>query len=192
VLITAPAVARKSLEACRPKDRSDIAFEVVEAEGDRLALRIAGEATVRFPPEVDVIKGVTDASKIAIVKTYGNNQSVDLTRIMKIAPTADGFAVTLDEAAKDQTVEVDGEQIPVTPVLSDADEAESPLEMTDETVTLGVKTIPGLKYQLKKCAVLGGVWTSVGNPQTATGARLRLTAERGSDPAAFYTITVTK
>jgi len=219
-LITAPTVARSSLEACRPKDRTDIAFEVVESSG-RLALRVAGddapfvkdgkgsieimddqvivtpnanetditlvnvgERTVVIPSLIDRIVGV--ASERIVVKSG----EYDVTDVMKFTETDSGFVISLDGTGA--RMFASGDEIPVTPVLSGVNEPDPPFVVEDSFVTVGIKTIPGLRYQLKTCVSLGDDWSPIGTPQTATEMRLRLKAERSMNPSAFYTISVMK
>jgi len=89
--------------------------------------------------------------------------------------------------------EAAAETIPVKPVLSDATDAVQPFVVDDTTVEVGVKTIPGLKYQIIKSATPDFTESEpVGEPILAKGTRIALDAAKGEDPKAFYKVQVTR
>ena len=121
------------------------------------------------------------------------NKNFDITGACE-GLTENTFSTELDGT---KSVTVDDEIIKVEPEIATTDasgEKVEPMVITDTAVTIQVKTIPGLTYQLvKKTALDGeGEWTAVGDPVDADAARAGLTAEKTKDPASFYKIKVAK
>ena len=89
---------------------------------------------------------------------------------------------------------VDG--VPVRPSIGDLD-AGKPFAVGDGRVSVTVRAIPGLKYELRRGTTLrgeGGVlpYQRVGAPVTAEASRVTLTDENPPEGRAFYVITVTR
>ena len=101
-----------------------------------------------------------------------------------IVSVAANGAVTLNE---DAVVTVGSEEIPLKPVLSDATDDEKPLEVSSDSVSVGVKTIPGLVYRLNRATTPNGETSPVAT-EKATSSRVSLT-DTTKLPAAFYRIS---
>ncbi len=101
-----------------------------------------------------------------------------------IVSVAANGAVTLNENA---VVTVGSEEIPLKPVLSDATDDEKPLEVSSDSVAVGVKAIPGLVYRLNRATTPNGETSSV-DTEKATSSRVSLT-DNTKLPAAFYRIS---
>ena len=104
-----------------------------------------------------------------------------------MAVNAANGAVTLNENA---VVTVGSEEIPLKPVPSDATDEEKPLEVSSDSVSVGVKTIPGLVYRLNRGTSPDAVSSTISSAK-ATSSRLSL-ADNTELPegAAFYRVTV--
>ena len=103
------------------------------------------------------------------------------------------FSAELDATKK---VEVGTEQIAVEPELATTDvegEKIEPMVVDASTVTLNVKTIPGLKYQLiKKTTLADTDWVAASEILSADAAREGLQAAKTTDPSSFYKVKVSK
>ena len=147
-------------------------------EATEITVSDAEGYTIEVPVSVDQVTGVDDAN-IKVV-----SGTTDITGAFSIT---DG-AIALDE---DGSVTINDEQIPVKPALTDAEDETAPFTVDDD-VSVGVKTIPGLTYTLKRGTVLGTYDTTV-DSDTAEGTRLSLTDDSAEKPTtAFYVIEVTK
>lgn len=72
---------------------------------------------------------------------------------------------------------------------------ETPFVVKDGDVALGVQTIVGLTYQLKKSTALGASakWDGAGDPVEGDGGAIELKAEKAAEaPSAFFKVEVTK
>jgi len=216
-LIRAPKTAEKSLKACRPHGRTDIAFEVVEESG-KLALVVGpaiegGDASVVIEGDKVVVTpndGITEITlsnvgekqveiPSSVVKVGGvgdckmltvKSGSHDVTKAMKFTTADGGFVIGLDEAA---VVTVGGEEIPVRPVLADGD-GETPFEVKDGQLVFKVKTIPGLKYEVLASDSLDpGSFgsTAVGLDASSSRCELKVGQPSGKTQG-FYKIQVSR
>ncbi len=86
-------------------------------------------------------------------------------------------------------VTIGGETIPVKPTIGDLDEGE-PFTVGEGSVTVTVRTIPGLKYSLVRGIELGAITTTVVKPTLATEAQMTLTDAEPSADKAFYKVVV--
>lgn len=118
------------------------------------------------------------------------------------ALTAPDGAWVLDET-KSMTITVPGseaETIPVTPVLTtianDDDVSVVPFVVEDGKSVVGVKTIPGLTYELVRFTdlKLRANSSTVVTRGTANGARMKLVDDKSDRPSdkAFYIIRVSR
>lgn len=118
------------------------------------------------------------------------------------ALTAPDGAWVLDET-KSATITVPGseaETIPVTPVLTtianDDDVSVVPFVVEDGKSVVGVKTIPGLTYELVRFTdlKLRANSSTVVTRGTANGARMKLVDDKSDRPSdkAFYIIRVSR
>ena len=110
------------------------------------------------------------------------------------------FSLALDENG---TVTIGGEEIPVKPTIGDLDGegavATQPFAVGKGTVTVTVKAIPGLRYELRRRETLsapvgegadGTGWDEVGESVVATGTRVTLTDANPPKGGAFYRVVV--
>lgn len=135
---------------------------------------------IAIPSTIETLKGVP-AEKIYVRNANGN--VIDAAAF--IGGDENGYSTELTPAA----------QKPVFETTEDGETQETPFVITDGDVALGVKTIAGLTYQLKKATTLGASaeWTSVGDPIEGDGKAMELKAEAAAqDPAAFYKVEVSK
>jgi hypothetical protein len=93
-------------------------------------------------------------------------------------------------------VTIGAETIPVVPALADAGESDvEPLAVKDGSVSVGVKTIPGLEYGLRrgKSAADAHAGEEVAH-ERAKGVRTKLvdTMSGGMPDRAFYSVEVRK
>lgn len=129
-------------------------------------------ATVAVPPSVTKVGGVDDAQ----IKVKSG--AYDITG----AFTVSGGAIALNGNES-----VNG--VPVKPVIGDLDEGEA-FVVGEGSVTVTVRTIPGLKYALIRGTGLGAITTTVVEPTLATEAQMTLTDAEPSAGAAFYRVVV--
>jgi len=135
---------------------------------------------------------IDDPAKAGEVRVvhHGAEADYDITSAFAVESNKVGeVTFTLNPSAR---AEVDGETVCVTPAFPDADGDVSPLTV-DETVGVGVKTIPGLTYRLKRRSGLSGAeQAEVVATQQAHGKRTVLEDPMaGGKPAkAFYTVEV--
>ena len=135
---------------------------------------------IAIPSTIEMLKGVP-ADQIIVKNAKGHQ--IDAAAF--IGGDANGYSTELTPAA----------QKPAFDKTEDGETAETPFVITDGDVALGVKTIAGLTYQLKKSTTLGASakWTNVGDPIEGDGNAMALRAEKAAqDPAAFYKVEVTK
>jgi len=157
------------------------------------------DAMAQVPTSIDTIKGVTSEQVVVVAEATNETGTVkvDITDAFKIAETSAGVTLELnDDPSAKVEIEIGGEKetIKVKPQLTDSGDAVvEPLEVATENVELGVKTIPGLTYHLKRSTTLGGSFETVAS-ETARGTRTKLTDPMvGEKPSqAFYVIEVTK
>ena len=160
---------------------------VTPADATVTAITITGDIGTRgvvVPGQVDT---VTSAG-LTVEKVVVKNGGYDVTAACKLAVADDTVTIALDKDAV-----VDG--VKVTPEFGTVDgeeTAESPFVIGDESVALGVKTIPGLSYQLLRSTEVAGDYEPVGAKVMATEARLQLEAAKTADPASFYKVEVSK
>ena len=135
---------------------------------------------IAIPSTIEMLKGVP-ADQIIVKNAKGHQ--IDAAAF--IGGDANGYSTELTPAA----------QKPAFDKTEDGETAETPFVIADGDVALGVKTIAGLTYQLKKSTTLGASakWTNVGDPIEGDGNAMALRAEKAAqDPAAFYKVEVTK
>jgi len=157
------------------------------------------DATVQVPVSVDTIKGVTPAQVVVVADATNATETVevDITDAFTIGETAEVVTIELNgDPTAEVEVDIDGtkETVKVRPELTDpGDPAVGPLVVAPEDVEIGVRTIPGLTYHLKRSTTLGGGSEDVSR-ETAKGTRTRLTDPMagGRPEQAFYVIEVTK
>ena len=184
---TGPAIDPS--EGTITKDEASGAY-IVEPAADVTEINIANlpdGAVVEIPSVINKVSGAEQGTIEVFAKV--KEQKFYITDACK----TDGGVIELDDT---KSVTVDGETIPVKPVLSDADDDVKPLQVSSDSTAVGVKTIPGLTYTLVRSGAIGGDTTDVYS-DTATGVRLELTddfdPEKGGRlPSAFYVIRVTK
>ena len=110
------------------------------------------------------------------------------------------FSLALDANG---VVTIGGETIPVKPTIGELDGegavATQPFAVGKGAVTVTVKAIPGLRYELRRRETLsapvgegadGTGWDEVGEPVVATGTRVALTDANPPKGGAFYRIVV--
>ena len=181
-----------------PKDATVTEVEIINMPAD---------GTVKVPVSVGTIRGVEAAQVVEVFYTApagAGGKTYDITAAFTISgDKASGVTIALDEAA---SVVFDlgddkAETIPVTPTLTETgDETVEPFEVTADKVDVGVKTIPGLAYGLRRalCLVPGAEWddknSSVVDEKRAVGPRTKLTdpMDGGKPEQAFYIIEVRK
>ena len=100
------------------------------------------------------------------------------------------FSLALDENG---VVTIGGEEIPVKPTIGDLDEGK-PFVVGKGAVTVMVRAIPGLKYELRRGVKIGsgGIIDPAlpGDPVIATGTRVTLTDGEPPNGGAFYRVVV--
>ena len=149
------------------------------------------DSTLIVPPTVASVKGV-DPEKVTIkvIEPVSGN-SHDITGAFKKSGDAvTGVTLALDETA---SVEIAGETIPVVPTLTEATAEIKPLDAGETATAVGVKTIPGLVYNLKRASEVTGVKAGAvvdTETATATATQLEDPFEGGKPDAAFYVIEV--
>jgi len=159
--------------------------------------------TLVVPAQIDAVAGDVKPGQVVVVgeatNEVGTVVKVDITKAFVIEENGvSGVTISLnDDPAAEVTVTIGEttETIKVTPEFG-AGAGEQPLVVSEEKVGIGVKTIPGLLYQIVKSAEVGfpeGEKTQkIGKPIAAKGTRLALEAAKEADPAAFYKVEVTK
>ena len=161
---------------------------VVPAPGKRHISVSNGESltAVVLPPSVETIVGVPP-QKI-VIRAFGH----DITGAFTITGDACGVTIALNPDGK---VTIDDEEIPVRPQLSSvAGTQDAPFVVGSGDVKIGIKSIPGLIYRLKRGADVSVRTTGlpIGEPQTAEATRLSLEDVQALPDAAFYLISVTR
>jgi len=147
----------------------------------------------------EVIAGVeTNQVKVVCFVTNANEEvKVDLTSAFLLEKKEAGVHITLDRTAVVAVPAIGGaadELISVTPELGliedDDHVSETPFSVTGEKAAIGIKTIPGLVYTLRRGQTPDAISDSV-HSNRATSTRLKL--EDPAKPAgkAFYRILVT-
>lgn len=162
---------------------------VKPAPGVRRIFISNGEALAKviLPPSVETVIGVPPG-KIVIRASTGH----DITGAFRFTVDAEGVKIALDP---DGEVTIDGETITVRPQLSSVEGTqESPFEVGEGRVSIGIRSIPDLIYRLSRAADMTVRMTgeSVGKPQTAGKTRLVLSDDTILPTKAFYLITVSR
>ena len=176
-----------------PKDETVTEVEIINMPAD---------GTVKVPVSVGTIKGVEPGQVAEVFYTAPavvGGKTYDITPAFTISGEKEGgVAIELDETASVTFDLGDGETetITVTPTLTETgDETVEPFEVATEEVDVGVKTIPGLTYALKRSDEPGTVSAGkVVNEKRAEGLRTKLTDPMagGKPEKAFYIIKVRK
>jgi len=157
----------------------------ITTEAETLAITVPENVTVDevvVSTNTTTVTGVPSGAAVKVAVSWeGGSAQYDIVSV-----AANG-AVTLNENA---VVTVGSENIPLKPVPSDATDDEKPLEVSSDSVSVGVKTIPGLVYRLNRGTSPDDVSSTVSSAK-ATSARLSL-ADNTDLPegAAFYRVTV--
>ncbi|MBQ8126072.1 MAG: hypothetical protein IJ173_09385 [Kiritimatiellae bacterium] len=163
----------------------------VEVTAETVAITVPDGVTVSevvVSPDTATVTGVPASATVKVKVSWTDAQNVSQSvayEIVKVDSTTG--AVSLDE---DEVVTVGSEEIPLKPVPSDATDDEKPLEVSSDSVSVGVKTIPGLVYRLNRGTSPDDVSSTVSSAK-ATSARLRL-ADNTELPegASFYRVSV--
>ena len=176
-----------------PKDVTVTAVEIINMPAD---------GTVKVPVSVGTIKGVEPGQVAEVFYTApagAGGKTYDITAAFTISgDKASGVTIALNEKASVTFDLGDGktETITVTPTLTEVgDETVEPLEVLTAGVDVGVKTIPGLTYALKRSVEPGTVRSGeVVDEKQAEGLRTKLTdpMDGGKPEKAFYVIEVQK
>ena len=176
-----------------PKDETVTEVEIIDMPAD---------GTVKVPVSVGTIKGVEAGQVVEVFYTApagAGGKTYDITPAFTISgDKGSGVTIELNETASVMFDLGDGrtETITVTPTLTETgDETVEPLEVLTEAVDVGVKTIPGLTYALKRGDEPGTVSEGkVVNEKQAEGLRTKLTdpMDGGKPEKAFYVIEVKK
>ena len=124
---------------------------------------------------VKIYSGETDISGAFTVVTEGGTTTIELKR--------------------NGSVTINGETIYVEPEMAAATTGDvamkAPLEVGTD-VAVGVKTIPGLMYQLIRSDAPNGTFDGVGDAVKGTGAPVKLSDGQKPDGKAFYKIKVSQ
>ena len=176
-----------------PKDETVTEVEIINMPTD---------GTVKVPVSIGTIRGVEPSQVTEVFYTApagAGGKTYDITKAFTISGGKEnGVTIALDEAA---TVTFDlgegkSETITVTPTLTETgDEVVEPFEVATDEVDVGVKTIPGLTYELKRSAEAGTVSEGkVVDEKQAEGLRTKLSDPMagGKPEKAFYIIEVKK
>jgi len=158
------------------------------ASGAFVSVNCVGTNTIVVPPSVIGFMGVP----LAQLKVKAG--SLDLTGAFLPQDVGDGaYYLMLDETA---SVQVGEELITVQPQLTGATEPIKPF-VIGATASVGVKTIPGLKYTLWRGTDLDGLMSEVQAQTTdwivekvADSTRTKLTDTNPPAGQAFYVIQV--
>lgn len=138
------------------------------------------EAKVELPPTIAKVLGV-DAGQVARVVYRGEREDTDVTEAFSVRDTAGGVSLTLDPNA---AVTIGGERITVRPEF----DAETPLEVSDASFAVSVRTIPGVTYQLTRAELPTESGEVVGSPVRASAPRARLDDSHRPETKAFYRV----
>ena len=204
-------IAEKPVGPTIPEEEGEIEYDpatkvVVVKPGQGVAaveiVNMPADGTVKVPVSVGTIRGVEPGQVAEVFYTApagAGGKTYDITPAFTISgDKASGVTVALNGKASVTFDLGDGksETVTVTPTLTETgDEAVEPFEVATEAVDVGVKTIPGLTYGLKRSAEPGTVrsGTTVDERQ-AEGLRTKLTdpMDGGRPEKAFYIIEVKK
>ena len=176
-----------------PKDETVTEVEIINMPAD---------GTVKVPVTVGMIRGVAAEQVAEVFYTApagAGGTTYDITPAFAISgDKAGGVTIELKETASVTFDLGDGkaETVTVTPTLTETgDEAVEPFEVATDEVDVGVKTIPGLTYELRRSDEPGTVRAGkVVNERRAEGLRTKLTdpMDGGKPEKAFYIIEVKK
>jgi len=156
---------------------------------------------VVVPEQIDTVVGVAATQVVVVAEAtnaVGAVVKVDITDAFTITEENAGVTIALNtDPAAEVVVEIKGkdpETIKVTPELGTSAGtvvAEQPLVVADENVSVGVKTIPGLKYTLWSGETVTTIEKEV-ETVVARDTRVVLEAAKTEDPSRFYKVEVRK
>ncbi|MBQ4440272.1 MAG: hypothetical protein II909_03955 [Kiritimatiellae bacterium] len=160
-------------------------FYTVAITAESAVLTIPSGVTVSevvVSPNTTTVTGVPDGAAVKVAVSWEGGSAQ-----YEIVSVAQNGAVTLNENA---VVTVGEEEIQLKPVPLDATDDEKPLEVSSDSVSVGVKAIPGLVYRLNRGTSPDDVSSTVSSAK-ATSSRLSLEDNTElPEGASFYRVSV--
>lgn len=150
--------------------------------GRNYRLHYSTAGMLSLPPETETVSGI-DPWEISII-AYGR----DTTKAYSLTKTAAGDITVVPNPAGTYT-NMRGETVTVVPQFSTGlNDTPEPFVVLPDRVTVGVKTIPGFTYRLRRSRVLNGPSEVVGEPIKATGDSLTLEDREPPSDCALYVL----
>ena len=190
--------------ACEGVGTYDLLVEGEKKQGNYDLAFVGGKYEIcEAPPPGPKVVPVTDLDQPIVGVEPGevrivSGSGVDITAAFTLTGSvAEGVTATLNPSASVTVGEgAAAETIAVVPELTESgDKAVEPFEVVGDQVDVGVKTIPGLTYNLRRSETVVTVSKGdVVDSKRAETTRTRLTDpfEGGKPPKAFYMIETTK
>lgn len=152
--------------------------------GRNYRLHYSTAGMLSLPPETETVSGI-DPWEISIIANGRNT-----TKAYSLTKTAAGDIAVVPNPAGTYT-NMRGETVTVVPQFSTGlNGTPEPFVILPDRVTVGVKTIPGFTYRLRRSRVLNGPSDVVGGPIRATGDSLTLEDREPPSDCAFYVLEV--
>ena len=150
--------------------------------GRNYRLHYSTAGMLSLPSETETVSGI-DSWKISIIANGRNT-----TKAYSLTQTAAGD-ITVVPNPNGTYTNMRGETVTVVPQFSTGlNGTPEPFVILPDRVTVGVKTIPGFTYRLRRSRVLNGPSDVVGGPIRATGDSLTLEDRAPPSDRAFYVL----